>query len=186
MTKIRKIMIVFTAFLFGCSGGANTGNAAGGAAGNSKEVSSAERITLSLFTEDKKYEITEAEAEIFDTENGGDNAVTVKIRVKNHTDADVDQVSFYFYSYDSNGDKIADAYLYVDDLEAGQSAWARAIPIRTDYDHFGGIKLVNYEWYERKDGMLWGQDTIDFSERITIEKDKMNAVHSKSNNFKWN
>ena len=90
--------------------------------------------------------------------------VSVKLKIKNNTDQDFRLVSFQYYSYDKNGDKVGQVTGDIDALEANHSAWTTYISTFTTLDEFGSIRIEYFEI----------QEFIDDNTVTTLEKVDLN------------
>ena len=74
--------------------------------------------------------------------------VSVYLKIKNNTDQDFRLVTFQYYSYDKNGDKVGQVMGDIDALEANHSAWTTAISTFTTLNEFGSIRIEYFEIQE--------------------------------------
>ncbi len=161
---------VFVAlFLIGC--GSN--NSSGNSNASSNNSSNKEVKEISYGAESDSFWIVGARVKEY-TDNHNETHVGVQIRILNRTDQDWEQVHINGYAYDIEGNTINSISANVRDIESGKKGWAQAYcSVDCSIDEFGGIKLTDYETVYKKDGSLYKNKSVDFSQRFDIPVEEM-------------
>ena len=144
MKKIWVMLLACLMFicLLSACGGAST-SSTGSNSNNTNNTQSSDKKVIELnIPLGDEFTIIEAD---YSTKKRAGGLVTVRLKIKNNTENDFDGVSFQFYSYDKNGDRVGAHFFSEGDMEAEHATWVGDISTDLTLDDFGSIKIDYYE-----------------------------------------
>ena len=109
---------------------------------------------------DERFTIIEA---IYTTKQFTDGSLAVKLKIKNNTEENYQDISFEVGSYDKNGDKQWQEYCYAE-IEAGHATWTTFFGTDLSLDNFGSVKIQSYEILKKIDA-----NTVQAIDDVTLD-----------------